>query len=226
MAAVIAEQDAPALTQAILFVDLASTTESYSDDSVIIAMKSDHLGRMYVVDGVGDTWTPAALALNVITMALKHRPLRIFFEKTASTNYFIEYLRTICRDKGITLPIDFIKVDVQADAKNVRVCAMEGYIRTKRLLFFAGLSCWDKLVSQLKRFPKGKNGHDDYADCLSLGVKFLTGELTTTVPLSDRKNAFMAAIELHQQELATKSYLLNNQQPAHYEGCGSSFDED
>jgi predicted phage terminase large subunit-like protein len=224
MASVIAEQDAPALTQAILFVDLASTTEYYSDDSCILAMKTDHIGRMYVVDGRGDQWTPAALAIHLIDMAIKHRPLRILFEKTPSCTYFVEYLRVVCRDKGIQLPIDFIKIDTQADAKNVRVCSTEGYIRTKRLLFFAGLAIWDKLVSQLKRFPKAKNGHDDYADTLALGVRFLTGEVTPTIPLSDKKNSFLAAIELHEAQQQAQSLLLQEQQPAHYDGCGADFD--
>lgn len=226
MGAVIAAADAPSLSQAILFVDLASTTEFYSDDSVILAMKTDHIGRMFVVDGVGDQWSPSSLALNVIAMALKHRPLRIMFEKTAPCLYFVEYLRTVCRDKGIQLPIDFITVDTQVDAKNVRVCATEGYIRTKRLLFFAGLACWDKLVTQIKRFPKpNKSGHDDYPDTMAIGVRFLTGQVTPTIPLSQTANSFLKAIEIHEQQAAVRNQFLAEQTPAHYEGMGDSFDD-
>ncbi len=223
LAAVIAEADAPALSQAVLFVDLASTTETYSDDSVVMAMKTDGIGRMYVVDGIGGQWTPAALALHVIAMALKHRPLRIFFEKTASTIYFIEYLRTVCRDKGIVLPIDTIKVDTQADAKNVRVCATEGYLRTKRLFFFAALPCWDKLVTQLKQFPKPKAGHDDYADTMAIGVRYFTGAVPPTTPLSESRNAFLRMIEIHEAQQQAQRLLVQQQEPTDCDGLGSDF---
>jgi predicted phage terminase large subunit-like protein len=170
---VISRDDAPALSQAILFVDLASEGED-PDDSVVIAGKQDSIGRMYMVDAAGDRWPVAALAVAVINMVLKHRPLKVMIEKTASATYFKAYLQTVCKDKGIQIPIEDIKVDNRPDAKNKRVESLAGHVRNKRFFFFAGLPCWEKFVEQAKKFPKNKHGHDDWPDTAGLMAQVLS----------------------------------------------------
>ncbi len=173
LGAVIARDDAPPLSQAILFVDLASEGEN-PDDSVCIAGKQDAVGRMYMVDAVGDKWPVASLAVAVINMILKHRPLKVMIEKTASATYFKAYLKVICKDKGINVPIEDIKVDNKPDAKNKRVEALAGHVKNKRFFFFAGLPAWEKFVEQAKQFPKGKHGHDDWPDTAGLMAQVLS----------------------------------------------------
>lgn len=173
LGAVIASADAPALSQAILFIDLASEGEN-PDDSVCIAGKVDNVGRMYLVDGVGDKWPVASLAVAVINMILKHRPLKVMVEKTASAIYFAEYLKVVCKDKGIQVPLEYIKVDNKPDAKNKRVEALAGHVKNKRFFFFAGIPCWEKFVEQAKQFPKGRHGHDDWPDTAGLMAQVLS----------------------------------------------------
>lgn len=173
LSAVIAEKDTPALSQAILFVDLATEGET-PDDSVCIAGKVDNTGKMYAVDMDGGVLPVASLAVVVINMVLKHRPLKVMVERTASAVYFVEYLKVVCRDKGINVPVDYIKVDNKPDAKNKRVEALAGHVKNKRFFFFAGLRCWDKFVEQAKQFPKGKHGHDDWPDTAGLMAQFLS----------------------------------------------------
>lgn len=173
LGAVVAEKDSPALSQAVLFVDLASEGET-PDDSVCIAGKVDQTGKMYLVDMDGGVLPVAALAVCVINMVLRHRPLKVMVEKTASAIYFAEYLKVVCRDRGIHVPIDYLKVDNKPDAKNKRVEALAGHVKNKRFFFFAGLRCWDKFVEQAKQFPKGKHGHDDWPDTAGLMAQFLS----------------------------------------------------
>jgi predicted phage terminase large subunit-like protein len=173
LAAVVAEKDTPALSQAMLFVDLASEGET-PDDSVCIAGKQDQTGKMYVIDMDGGVLPVSALAVCVINMILKHRPLKVMIEKTASAIYFAEYLKVVCRDRGINAPIEYIKVDNKPDAKNKRVEALAGHVKNKRFFFFAGLRCWDKFVEQAKQFPKGKHGHDDWPDTAGLMAQVLS----------------------------------------------------
>lgn len=221
LGAVIARDDAPSLSQAILFVDLASEGEN-PDDSVCIAGKQDAVGKMYMVDACGDKWPVAALAVAVINMVLKHRPLKVMIEKTASAIYFAEYLKTVCKDKGIHIPIEYIKVDNKPDAKNKRVEALAGHVKNRRFFFFAGLPCWEKFVEQAKQFPKGKHGHDDWPDTAGLMAQVLSGRYVGAAihrpvsnnPIIDRlaRDPAMQGIDSMGQEMGVE-----------YGDCGSEF---
>jgi predicted phage terminase large subunit-like protein len=173
LSACVSEKDSPTLSTAVLFVDLASEG-IHPDDSVIVAGKIDSVGKMYVTDLRGGTYTVSQLAMNLIDMAVKHRPLKVMIEKTASAQYFVAYLTMVCKDKGVVLPIDYLKVDNRDNAKNIRVQAMAGQVKQKRLFFFAGLPCWDKFVEQAVTFPKGRYGHDDYPDTIALMCNFFS----------------------------------------------------
>lgn len=221
LAAVIAEKDAPPLSQANLFVDLASEGEN-PDDSVCIAGKVDNTGKMYMVDGEGAVLTVSSLAVVVLNMVLKHRPLKVWFEKTASAIYFVEYLKVVARDRGIHVPIDYIKVDNKPDAKNKRVEALAGHVKNKRFFFFAGLRCWDKFVEQAKQFPKGKHGHDDWPDTAGLMAQHLSVNYIGAAihrPLS--RNAF---IDVLARDPAMQGIDNMGQEVQDaYAGCGSEF---
>ena len=160
---------APPLSVSCLFIDLAAEGDTEPDDSVIINGKTDGQGNMYVVGGSGGRWTIPQLAANVIVLALQVRPLKILIEETASAKYFVEYMRMVCRDKGIVLPLDYIKVDNRKGAKATRIKAMAGHVRSRRLMFFVGLSYWDKFVEQCTKFDAAnKHNHDDYPDTVAL----------------------------------------------------------
>jgi predicted phage terminase large subunit-like protein len=161
------------LSPAYMFVDLASTDGPKSDDSVIIVAKHGTDLVQYVVDCRGDKWLPAALAQNVIELALRYRPAKIYLEKTASCTYFAEYLRTIARQLNVFLPLDFIPVSNKADAKNIRISALQGQMKSGRLKFFVGLQRWEKIVEQFTQFPG--DPHDDYPDTTALMSQTFNG---------------------------------------------------
>jgi hypothetical protein len=172
--AALSHTDAPNLSQPIFVCDLASTSSEHSDDNVIAVGKVDSMGIGYMVDLRGGVWSPQDMANNVIEMALQHRPTRILFEKSAAAVYFVDFIRLIAREKAVFLPLDFIKVNTQSDAKNMRVVALANVIRKGKFKFFLGLQNFDKLVDQACEFPKARHGHDDYPDTMAL----LYGELS------------------------------------------------
>lgn len=219
LGAVIAEKDAPALSQAILFVDLASEGEN-PDDSVCMAGKIDHVGRMYVVDMQGGVLPVAALAALVCNCILRHRPLKVMIEKTASACYFVEYLKVVMRDKGIVCAVEYIKVNNQPDAKNKRVEALAGHIKNKRFFFFAGLNAWDKFIEQAKQFPKGKHGHDDWPDTAGLMAQVLSvGYKGAIRPVSRHPVINMMAQDPVMQGIDS----MGQEELKPYGDCGSEF---
>jgi predicted phage terminase large subunit-like protein len=167
--ATIIPAQAPPLSPACLFIDLAAEGDTEPDDSVVIIGKTDGRGNMYAVGGNGGRWTIPQLANNVIVYALQCRPLKILIEETASAKYFVEYVRMVCRDKGVVLPLDYIKVDNRKDAKATRIKAYAGHVKNGRLKFFVGLPYWEKLTEQSVKFQAGaKHQHDDYPDTMAL----------------------------------------------------------
>jgi predicted phage terminase large subunit-like protein len=188
LAAVCASTDAPALSQPLLFIDLATGGDSEADDAVILVPKVDAAGRIFIVDGIGGQWSVPDLALHVLAMALKHRPLRVMLEKSAAGHVFVEYLKVIARDKGIALPIEFLPVNNTKDAKRIRIAALEGWLRTKRLFFFAGLTCWGKMLEQFKQFGGSSRRHDDYPDTVALIAQFYGSQRITIFGVQAQEN--------------------------------------
>src|SRR6185312_8715257 len=188
---------APPLSPACLFIDLAAEGDTEPDDSVVIIGKTDGKGIMYAVGGNGGKWTIPQLAQNVISYALQCRPLKILIEETASAKYFVEYIRLDCRDKGINLPLDYIKVNNQKDAKMIRIKAMAGHVKNGRLKFFVGLKYWDKLVEQSTKYTGSKHQHDDYPDTLALMCNTFAAKYLSIPPsaIATTKHSVVALLD-------------------------------
>jgi predicted phage terminase large subunit-like protein len=162
---------------AILFVDLAESRDPRADKRVVVCGRQV-AGRPTVCDIRSGQWSTLQIAQNILELALIHRPIRVLIEGSPGSTFFTDYLRMIAQDKGISLAIDKIKVANNKCAKYLRIAAIEGAIKTGRLLFLAGLPGWADLVQQFVEFPKGK--HDDEIDTISLMVQFFSGQLALT----------------------------------------------
>lgn len=202
-------QDVPPLSPAVFFIDLAATDSVESDDSVIIVGKTDMLHNQYVVDCRGDRWLPPILAQNIIEMALIHRPIKIFFEKTASCIYFVEALRLVARQYNVFLPIELIKIDNRDDSKHIRIAMLESYFRSKKIRFFAGLHRWDRIVEQFGKFPAGKGKHDDYPDTIAYMAQTFGGEALAR-PLQQPIHPILAMVQQVDRE---RSMLVPDKEP-------------
>jgi predicted phage terminase large subunit-like protein len=216
LSAVVSEKDSPALSPAVLFIDLATSDAETADDSVILAGKMDHLNNAYVVDGIGGQWLAEPLALQIIRMAMKHNPQRILIEKTQASTVLVAYLKVLARDQGLVLPLDYIAVNTTKDAKHIRISALDGHLRTKRLRFFAGIPCWAKILEQFTRYP---SGHNDYPDTCALLMQTFTGQFSPVSPLSTQRHPLLAAMELQESQ---QSFIVPKQQYVE-DGMGDEF---
>lgn len=174
LGAVIPKDPNIAAGPALLFVDLASSTKAEADNSVVLCARQ--VGRRGVVcDLRSGQWTALQVAHTILEMALVHRPIRVLIEGTAASTFFIDYLKVIAKDKGMSLAIEPLKVSNNKDAKRLRISAVAGAIKTGRCAFLAGLPGWANLVQQFCQFPKGR--HDDEIDAVSFMVQFYSGQV-------------------------------------------------
>lgn len=219
LAACVPPDQTPLLSQTVLFVDCATTDSAWSDDSVIIAGKTDALGKMYVVDIAGGQWLPDVFARQVIMMTLKHRPLRVLIEKSASGMYMESMLRMVAGQMGVILPIQLVPCKNVKDAKAIRISALQAYLRTGRLKFFMGLPCWDKVVKQFTEFPRGK--HDDYCDTIALMASEFNSGVSYNAQLTAKKHTMMHMIEMAGQ--STTNTVLDTRKEPSCDEIGSDF---
>jgi hypothetical protein len=194
---------APALSQSILVIDVASSENITADDSVIAIGKIDSMGCGYFCDLRGDQWNPNDLALNVIDMVVRHRPAKVMLEKSAAGMVFKPLLELMARLKNVFIPIEFINVDNRPDAKNMRVLSLAGIIKRGRFKFFKGLSKFDRLTEQACEFPKGRHGHDDYIDTAALLNIELSKQMMTLPIRTPLKHPILAMLkEAQSNEMA------------------------
>jgi phage terminase large subunit-like protein len=166
-----AREQYPLLGPATLFLDLGGHKRD-NDPSVVVCGRLDSFGQMYVCDIRSGTKSQLDLAHTTIEMALIHRPLTVQVEGTAAGNYFIEYLKMVAASKGVVLQIMPLKVSNVKDAKDLRISAIEGVIRMKRLYFLFGLPKWEGIVEEFTQWPRGR--HDDHIDTIGLMVQYYT----------------------------------------------------
>lgn len=170
---------APPLNPAVLFIDLAAEGDTEPDDHVIIIGKTDIRGTMYATGGNGGKWSIQQLAHKVCEYTLRARPMKVLIEETASAKYFVQFLHIVARDHyaGLNIPVDYIPVNNQKDAKQIRIKTMAGHVKNGRLKFFVGLPYWDKLVEQTTKYTGSKHQHDDYPDTLALMCNCFSGNI-------------------------------------------------
>jgi len=185
------EPNFPQLGQRTFFIDLS--TSGKNDDCVLLVGQQDPEAKMYVTDAIGGAWQPAAFKDIILTKVLELRPIRVLIEKTAAGNVFAEYLRAEGLHLGLHIPIEFIKVSNQKDAKYLRISIASGVLKKDRLFFFPGLSCWTNMFEQMTTYPRTK--HDDYPDTVALMVQHYS-ENCSTVPVPRSLAAFLAHHEL------------------------------
>lgn len=204
------------LGPSIFIIDLASSKSAGRDHSVVICGKADNVGRAWVVDCRGDKWDPDQLAMNIIDMALRHRPTRILIEGTAAGKYAMWYIGMVARNKGVNLPLDLIPVNNQPDAKNFRIGAIVSAMKKKQIVFFNGLNRWDVIFKQFTEFDPRKDQHDDYPD--TIGLLLQQFQQTNQPQQKPRHHIFAAMM---QAEAVTST--LTGQSLPEGESLGSDF---
>jgi predicted phage terminase large subunit-like protein len=158
-------------------IDLAWTNKEYSDRSVITVGRLDQQQRLWIVDCVGGRFTAAQLPTVILNLVLLHSPHCVFIEKSPGCEFFVEYLKSVATEKGISVRIEPMKMPKDKGGKFVRIASLRRNLDEKRLLFCAGIRDFAELVEEFTQFPKGS--HDDRPDCIGLLVSYLRQQVTT-----------------------------------------------
>lgn len=171
-----ADKEYPVGARCVFTIDLAPSARADSDSNIIAVGRADANGRAWVDDVLGGIMSPHSFALLIISAFVKFRPVKIYVEKQAGAEYFVEFVRTVAREKGVILPLDFVKSSRQKDAKYLRIASLESAFKQKRLFLCAGITNYDAVCEEFQQFPRGR--HDDRPDCIAL----LYSELAKIVP--------------------------------------------
>lgn len=162
----------PTRAPTVFFIDLAEGKRADSDHSVI-AVGRQSGNTIWITDCIGHTFSTYELAITLISLTLKHRPIRIIVAKEPGAVHFVEYAKVLAREKGIVLPIMLQeKASRHKDAKKIRIEALESRVRTKQLFLVAGIPNFDRLLEEFTQFPKGE--HDDRPDAIAMLVEFFS----------------------------------------------------
>jgi hypothetical protein len=130
------DPDYPKDSACIFTVDLATGKRADADHSVVAVGRSDISGRVWIADCIGGTLTPHALAMTIISKAVQYRPARILIEKQPGAEFFGEFLKTVAREKGVVLPVDYTAA---ARRKTPSTCAS---LPSKARCGRSGCFCW------------------------------------------------------------------------------------
>jgi predicted phage terminase large subunit-like protein len=152
-------------------LDLAESSRAEADHSVIAIGRRDANGATWVDDVVGSNWTPAQTATVLLNLVIKHRPAVVFIQKSVGAETFAELVRQMAENHGIALRMDLVKISNQKDAKYIRIAALEGALRNKRLFFCSSIRDFERLEEEFTTFPKGR--HDDRPDAIATLVSQL-----------------------------------------------------
>jgi predicted phage terminase large subunit-like protein len=163
----------PAASPSIMYIDL-SEGKTESDNGVLAIGKKDARNRVWIQDCIAGKFPSAQFADMVIALYLKYRPQSILVEKQPGAGWFVDYVRTVTKQRGMYLPIDVDKTPKQKQkgAKHIRISALPGPIRRKELFFCAGISDFDDFVKEFTQYPRGR--YDDRPDCIAMLYQTLT----------------------------------------------------
>lgn len=127
-------------------------------------------GRLYLIAAHAGKWKSGEVAEQIIFLLLKYRPRQIWCEAFLGWEAYDTVIRMIAAERRVQhLPLEWLPMDNQPDAKVVRIGSVHGWLFKDKLYIFAGIEGYQELRDNLKKFPK-LGRFDDYGDCLGLGV--------------------------------------------------------
>jgi hypothetical protein len=163
----------PASSPTILYVDLSEGNKD-SDNAVVTAGKKDSRNRVWLLECMAGKFPSAQLADIVIAQHLRFRPQQIVVEKQPGAVFFVDYVRNVAQQRGLFIPIDVDRTPKgkQKGAKHIRISALPGPLKQKRLFFVAGISDFGALIEEATQYPRGR--YDDRLDCIAMLYQTLT----------------------------------------------------
>lgn len=175
--------DIPPYAQSVTFVvgDLAYVGQEGRDYSVLYVCRLFQ-GQIFIFDCLFDNWDSGQIAETTVNVLLKHRPNILYYEKFNGWEAYETVIQAHAVTKGVLkVPIEWIKGSQAPNAKLIRIGSSKGMLSSKRLWLYSGMPGYQRLVTQLTKWPK-LGRHDDFADCLGMVVAAPTGYQLETPP--------------------------------------------
>jgi predicted phage terminase large subunit-like protein len=145
--------------------DLADTTNSTSDYSVLAIMLVDKENRGFIVEVYRDRYSQYEICNLIAKINHDHKPIQIIIEDARGASKMKGDIQRASQDLGDKqIPLNFVKVNNTKGAKAIRVGKLEGKLRDRILFFLNSIDCYQDLIAEFRDF--GSAPHDDIPDAI------------------------------------------------------------
>lgn len=141
-------------------------------------------GQLFPFECIAEKWNASQVGEGVLRMLMTWRPRIIWLEAFLGWEAYDTVIRMMAAQMGIQkVPIEWIPLDQQEDAKMIRIGSVQAWLTQKKLWYFAGMTHFEKLKEQQKKWPKFGR-FDDFADCMGLVCNAPHGVALERIPQS------------------------------------------
>jgi phage terminase large subunit-like protein len=197
------------------FWDFAKTANADSDRScgmtAQIATAGHLAGRMFISEIVRGRFSKSELPFQLARMALRWRPVeKLGIEKSPGADFLEnDILRAFAKVGYPDAPsIEWVTLDTQKDAKNVRAETSETLMIDNRVFFSDQIpkELMDEVIQEFVKFKPGSNRKDDSVDTLGHIARYLPKDITPPQTVQEEMTAawdLLAQKQLHERQFMT-----------------------
>lgn len=153
--------------------DIGFTQKSYSDWSVGICGLYDTHGNLFILDIMMGKFSPYELVTQIVSFAMKWRPLRIGIEEAGGSRLMLPALDMLQRQLHRRFNFDWLPTS-PLKKKTERIASLQPLLKQDKIYFSASLrpDFWAEVKKQFIKFPKFV--HDDGPDAISMLLNYRT----------------------------------------------------
>src|SRR5215471_6708 len=134
--------------------DLSYIGDDKRDLSVLYLVKV-WMGVLWVYKCLAGNWDSDEACTNILAAIMQDRPQAVWLERFLGWEAYNNILMSKAVALGMQqLPVEWRKLDRRTDAKTMRIGTPLSWLIDRKLWLFAGMLHYDKLINQLKKWPK------------------------------------------------------------------------
>lgn len=201
------------------FWDFAKTANADSDRScgmtAQVTIAGPLAGRMFICEVVRGRYSKSELPFQVAGMAGRWRPVeKLGVEKSPGADFLEnDILRAFAKVGYPDAPsIEWVTLDTQKDAKNVRAETSETLMIDNRVFFSDQIpkEIMDEVIQEFVKFKPGSNRKDDSVDTLGHIARYLPKDIT---PPQTEQEKMTAAWDLLARKQTSERQFLHRENP-------------
>ena len=158
-------QQVPAGLRYFMTWDLGFTAKSTSDYSVGAIGGFDTQGRLFITDIIRGRFSASQIVDMMIHGYKKWPVKRVGIEEAGGSGLLAPAIEAKTRMLRMYMPVDWLKVKRNKDAKVTRVEGLEALLKENKLYFSASIPYIEDLILEFTQFPKYE--HDDIPDSIA-----------------------------------------------------------